>query len=38
MEILVDTQTGVKYIYHRNENAAGFTSLLDKDDKPVVRK
>lgn len=28
MEILVYTQTGVNYIFHRNENAAGFTPLL----------
>ena len=36
IEILVDTQTGVNYIFHRNGNAAGFTPLLDKDGKPVV--
>ena len=36
MEILVYTQTGVNYIFHRNGNAAGFTPLLDKDGKPVV--
>lgn len=28
MEILVNTQTGVNYIFHRNGNAAGFTPLL----------
>ena len=36
IEIWVDTQTGVNYIFHRNGNAAGFTPLLDKDGKPVV--
>lgn len=36
IEIWVDTLTGVNYIFHRNGNAAGFTSLLDKDGKPVV--
>ena len=36
MEIWVDTETGVHYVFHRNGNAAGFTSLLDKDGKPVV--
>ncbi|WP_308586248.1 DUF6440 family protein [uncultured Holdemanella sp.] len=29
MEILVDTQTNLNYIFHRNGNAAGFTPLLD---------
>ncbi len=36
VEIWVDTQTGVNYVFHRNGNAAGFTPLLDKDGKPVV--
>ena len=36
MEIWVDTETGVHYVFHRNGNAAGFTPLLDKDGKPVV--
>lgn len=36
MEIWVDTETGVNYVFHRNGNAAGFTPLLDKDGKPVV--
>ena len=31
VEIWVDTQTGVNYVFHRNGNAAGFTPLLDKD-------
>ena len=30
VEIWVDTQTGVNYVFHRNGNAAGFTPLLDK--------
>ena len=25
VEIWVDTQTGVNYVFHRNGNAAGFT-------------
>lgn len=33
VEIWVDTQTGVNYVFHRNGNAAGFTPLLDKDGK-----
>lgn len=36
VEIWVDTETGVQYVFHRNGNAAGFTPLLDKDGKPVV--
>ncbi|WP_331489046.1 DUF6440 family protein, partial [Parablautia intestinalis] len=36
IEIWIDTQTGVNYIFHRNGNAAGFTPLLDKDGKPVI--
>ena len=31
MEIWVDTETGVNYIFHRNGNAAGFTPLLDRE-------
>ena len=38
MEIWVDTETGVNYIFHRNGNAAGLTPLLDKDGKPVITK
>lgn len=36
VEIWVDTETGVNYLFHRNVNAAGLTPLLDKDGKPVV--
>lgn len=36
IEIWVDTETGVNYVFHRNGNAAGFTPLLDKEGKPVV--
>ncbi len=36
IEIWVDTETGVQYVFHRNGNAAGFTPLLDKYGKPVV--
>lgn len=36
IEIWLDTETGVQYVFHRNGNAAGFTPLLDKDGKPVV--
>lgn len=36
IEIWVDKETGVNYLFHRNGNVAGFTVLLDKDGKPVV--
>ena len=38
MEIRVDTETGVNYVFHRNGNAAGFTPLLDREGKPVVSR
>ena len=36
MEIWVDRETGVYYLFHFNGNAAGLTPLLDSDGKPVV--
>lgn len=36
MEIWVDKETGVQYLFRRNGNAAGLTPLLDKEGKPVV--
>ena len=30
MEIWVDKETGVQYLFHRNGNAAGLTPLLVK--------
>ena len=36
IEIWVDTETGVNYMFHRNGNAAGVTPLIDKDGNPVV--
>lgn len=37
MEIWVDKETGVNYLYHHvSPNAGGLTVLLDKDGKPVV--
>ena len=38
MEIWVDTQTGVQYLFHRDGNAAGFTPLLGSDGKPLVTR
>ena len=36
VEIWIDTETGVNYVFHRNGSAAGFTPLLDKEGKPIV--
>ncbi|MEY8331621.1 DUF6440 family protein [Lachnospiraceae bacterium 47-T17] len=36
MEIWMDNETGVNYIFHRNGYAGGMTPLLDKDRKPVI--
>lgn len=38
MEIWVDTETGVNYLFHRNGNASGMTPLLDRDGKVVVTR
>ncbi|MDE6975086.1 MAG: xylan 1,4-beta-xylosidase [Lachnospiraceae bacterium] len=36
MQILVDTETGVNYVFRKVGNAGGITVLLDKDGKPVI--
>ncbi len=36
IEIWVDKETGVNYLYHQSGYAGGLTVLLDKDGKPVV--
>ncbi len=36
MEIWVDKETGVNYIFHQSGYAGGMAVLLDKDGKPVV--
>ena len=36
VEIWVDTETGVNYVFRKDGNAGGLTPLLDKDGKPVV--
>ena len=36
MEIWVDKETGVNYLYHNSGYGAGLTVLLDKDGKPIV--
>ena len=36
MEIWVDRETGVNYIFHQSGYAGGLTPLLDRDGKPVI--
>ena len=35
MEIWVDKETGVNYVFHASGYAGGMTPLLDRDGKPV---
>lgn len=36
MEIWVDTETGVNYMFHCSGPAGGLTPLLGKDGKPII--
>jgi len=36
IEIWVDRQTGVNYLYRQSGYAGGLTVLLDRDSKPVI--
>ena len=36
MEIWVDTETGVNYLYRQSGYSGGMTVLLDKDGEPVI--
>ena len=36
MEIWVDKETGVNYVFHQSGYAGGMTPLLDRDGKPVI--
>ena len=36
VEIWVDKETGVNYLYHASGYSGGLTVLLDKDGKPIV--
>lgn len=38
MEIWVDRETGVNYLYHHAGYSGGMTVLLDADGKPVVTR
>ena len=36
IEIWIDKETGVNYLYHNSGYSGGLTVLLDKDGKPVI--
>ena len=36
MEIGVDKETGVNYLYHNSGYSGGLAVLLDKDGKPII--
>jgi hypothetical protein len=36
MEIWMDRETGVNYVFHAGGYAGGMTPLLDRDGKPIV--
>lgn len=36
VEILVDKETGVNYLFRQSGYGGGLTVLLDKDGKPVI--
>ena len=36
MEIWVDRETGVNYVFHASGYTGGMTPLLDRDEKPAV--
>ena len=36
VEILIDRETGVNYLYRQSGYSGGLTVLLDKDGKPIV--
>lgn len=36
MEIWVDKETGVNYLYHAEGYSGGLTVLLDRDGRPVI--
>lgn len=38
IEIWVDKETGVNYIYRQSGYSGGMTVLLDSDGKPIITK
>ncbi|MGN0984983.1 MAG: DUF6440 family protein [Candidatus Enterenecus sp.] len=35
-QVLLDTATGVQYLFVQNGNAGGLTPLLDREGKPML--
>lgn len=36
IDIIVDRETGVNYLYCANGNSGGLTVLLDREGKPII--
>ena len=36
MEIWVDKETGVNYVFHQSGYAGGITPLLDRNGNPII--
>lgn len=36
MEVWVDKETGVNYLYHYSGYSGGLTPLLDREGKPII--
>lgn len=36
VEIWVDKETGVNYLYHQSGYSGGLTPLLDREGKPII--
>ena len=36
MEVWIDKETGVNYLYHYSGYAGGLTPLLDREGKPII--
>lgn len=36
MEIWVDKETGVNYVFHASGYSGGMTPLFDRDGKPII--
>ena len=36
LEIWVDKETGVNYLFHASGYAGGMTPLLDRDGRPII--
>lgn len=35
-QVLVDRETGVNYLFHRDGYSGGLTPLLDENGKPII--